>query len=62
MKENITKYEHKKSENEMAKTELHLLEETDVVYKLVGPVLVKEDHDVAQLTIDKRLGFINGEM
>ncbi len=62
LRENITKYEHKKSENEMVKNEMSFLENSDVVYKLVGPVLVKEEQDLAKQTIDKRLEFINKEM
>jgi prefoldin beta subunit len=33
-----------------------------VVYKLVGPVLIKNDLDEAKETVDKRLEFISGEM
>ena len=46
----------------MVKNEMNFLEGSDVVYKLVGPVLVKEEHEIAKITIDKRLEFINNEM
>ena len=46
----------------MVKNEMVFLEDSDVVYKLVGPVLVKEDQELAKQTIDKRLEFINKEM
>lgn len=42
--------------------ELDLLESTNTVYKLIGPVLVKQDLDEAKATVTKRLEYINGEM
>jgi chaperonin cofactor prefoldin len=33
-----------------------------VIYKQVGPVLIKNDLDEARDTVDKRLEFISGEM
>lgn len=59
---NVQTYEHKKTENEMVKKELLLLDEEDIVYKLVGPILVKEDTAEARMNVDKRLEFINKEM
>ena len=46
----------------MVKTELNYLEEGDVVYKLVGPILVKENHEEAKLNVDKRIEFISKEI
>ncbi len=46
----------------MVKNEMNFLEDTDVVYKLTGPVLVKTDHEEAKMNVDKRLEFINKEM
>jgi prefoldin beta subunit len=46
----------------MVKNEMNFIEDSDVVYKLIGPVLVKQDADEARLTVDKRLEFINKEM
>ena len=42
--------------------ELDLLEEDAVVYKLVGPVLVKQDLTDAKATVQKRLDYITKEM
>lgn len=42
--------------------ELDLLDSTNAVYKLIGPVLVKQDLDEAKSTVAKRLEYINGEM
>jgi prefoldin beta subunit len=46
----------------MVRNEMNFLEESDVVYKLIGPLLVKEEIDEAKLNVEKRLGFINKEM
>ena len=62
IKENIQNYEHKKNENEMVRNELLFLEEGDVVYKLVGPILVKENHEEAKLNVEKRIEFITKEI
>ena len=35
---------------------------SNAVYKLIGPVLVKQDLDEAKATVAKRLEYINGEM
>lgn len=35
---------------------------TNTVYKLIGPVLVKQDMDEAKATVSKRLDYITGEM
>lgn len=35
---------------------------TNTVYKLIGPVLVKQDPEEAKATVTKRLEYINGEM
>ena len=42
--------------------ELELLEDDAVVYKLVGPVLVKQDVVEARVTVKKRLDYITKEM
>ena len=42
--------------------ELKLLEEDANVYKLVGPVLVKQDLVEAKSNVNKRLEFIRGEI
>lgn len=38
------------------------MESTNTVYKLIGPVLVKQDLDEAKATVTKRLEYISGEM
>lgn len=42
--------------------ELDLLESSSTVYKLIGPVLVKQDLDEAKATVGKRLEYITGEL
>eukprot|EP00542_Grammatophora_oceanica_P011085 CAMPEP_0194027416 /NCGR_PEP_ID=MMETSP0009_2-20130614/1571_1 /TAXON_ID=210454 /ORGANISM="Grammatophora oceanica, Strain CCMP 410" /LENGTH=145 /DNA_ID=CAMNT_0038666473 /DNA_START=48 /DNA_END=485 /DNA_ORIENTATION=- len=50
------------NENEMVKQELDLVGVEDgTVYKLVGPILMKNDLDDAKQTVEKRLEFIVGE-
>jgi prefoldin beta subunit len=50
------------SENEMVKQELDLLDSSSAnVYKLVGPILLRNDLEDAQQTVAKRLEFISGE-
>ncbi len=44
------------------KKELDLLKKDDLVYKLVGPVLLKQDVIEAQQTVQKRIDYIQGEM
>ena len=38
------------------------LSEAASIYKLVGPVLLKQDHSEAVLAVDGRLEFIEKEM
>ncbi|XP_042372030.1 prefoldin subunit 6-like [Plectropomus leopardus] len=56
------KLETQLTENNIVKEELDLLDSTNIVYKLIGPVLVKQDLDEAKSTVTKRLEYINGEM
>ena len=46
----------------MVMNEMLFLEDSDIVYKLIGPVLVKQETDEAKMTVEKRLEFINREM
>ena len=39
----ISDFENKKNENNIVKSELELLDDEDVVYKLIGPILVQQD-------------------
>ncbi|XP_042349519.1 prefoldin subunit 6 [Plectropomus leopardus] len=56
------KLETQLTENNIVKEELDLLDSTNIVYKLIGPVLVKQDLDEAKSTVTKRLEYINGEI
>ncbi|XP_030251403.1 prefoldin subunit 6 [Sparus aurata] len=56
------KLETQLTENNIVKEELDLLESANIVYKLIGPVLVKQDLDEAKATVTKRLEYINGEI
>uniref|UniRef100_A0A674JZK7 Prefoldin subunit 6 n=1 Tax=Terrapene triunguis TaxID=2587831 RepID=A0A674JZK7_9SAUR len=56
------KLEAQLTENNIVKEELGLLDATNTVYKLIGPVLVKQDMDEAKATVSKRLDYIAGEM
>ncbi|XP_065191688.1 prefoldin subunit 6-like [Sycon ciliatum] len=54
--------ETQRQENVMVKEELDLLAEEANVFKMVGPVLVKQDLGEARMTVDKRLEYINKEI
>ncbi|KAI5630106.1 prefoldin subunit 6 [Silurus asotus] len=56
------KLEAQLTENNIVKEELDLLDNQNTVYKLIGPVLVKQDPDEAKATVAKRLEYINGEI
>ncbi|EFN52203.1 hypothetical protein CHLNCDRAFT_139019 [Chlorella variabilis] len=49
-------------ENEMVLQELALLAEDANVYKMIGPVLVRQDTLEARANVGKRLEFIAGEL
>ncbi|KAF1549674.1 Prefoldin subunit 6, partial [Eudyptes schlegeli] len=42
--------------------ELELLDASNAVFKLTGPVLVKQEMEEAKTTIGKRLDYITGEI
>jgi len=50
------------SENELVKKEFAQLTADNVVYKLIGPVLVKQDQSEAKSNVEKRLDFIQSEI
>ncbi len=52
------------SENRLVKEELDALGADDGagVYKLVGPALVRQTADEARQNVDKRIGYISGEL
>ena len=49
-------------ENEMVSEELKKLSSGAPVFKLVGPVLLKQDLDDAKQNVGKRIEFIQGEI
>ncbi|KAA8497097.1 Prefoldin subunit 6 [Porphyridium purpureum] len=50
------------TENQLVKSELDLLAADTNVFKLVGPILVKQDCVEAQSNVNKRIEFIEAEM
>jgi prefoldin beta subunit len=53
----------KKSENEMVMTELGFIDKDNAtIYKLVGPVLAKQDFHEAQSSVSARLAYITKEI
>ncbi|OAY76393.1 prefoldin subunit 6 [Ananas comosus] len=49
-------------ENELVLKELELLNESANVYKLIGPVLVKQDLAEAKANVKKRIEYISAEL
>ncbi|KAG1908219.1 Prefoldin [Suillus fuscotomentosus] len=60
--ENRTRLDAQLSENEMVKKEFTQLTPSNVVYKLVGPVLVPQDQNEAKTNVETRLEFIKSEI
>ena len=58
----ISNYENKKTENTIVKKELELLDDEDVVYKLIGPILVQQETGDAKIQVDSRIEMINKEI
>ncbi|KAG2320633.1 hypothetical protein Bca52824_013846 [Brassica carinata] len=56
------KYTIQLGENELVLKELDLLEEEANVYKLIGPVLVKQDLAEANANVRKRIEYISAEL
>jgi prefoldin beta subunit len=52
----------KKSENEMVLQEFNLMSGDASVYKLVGPVLAKQDSNEAKTNVEKRIEYITKEI
>ncbi|CAN8020407.1 hypothetical protein HPB47_025806 [Ixodes persulcatus] len=50
------------NENNVVKEELDLLEADAGVYKLIGPVLVKQGLEEAQQNVNKRIEYIANEL
>ncbi|CAG8489155.1 3406_t:CDS:2 [Diversispora eburnea] len=49
-------------ENELVEKEFKLLNDDSNIYKLIGPVLVKQDKPEATLNVSKRLEYIKSEI
>ena len=58
----INNFENKKNENNIVKAELALLDDEDVVYKLIGPILVQQETSDAKIQVDSRIEIINKEI
>ncbi|KAL9249666.1 Prefoldin subunit 6-like protein [Drosera capensis] len=56
------KYTVQLGENELVLKELELLKEDADVYKLIGPVLVKQDLAEANANVKKRIEYISAEL
>ncbi|KAL0311173.1 UNVERIFIED_CONTAM: Prefoldin subunit [Sesamum angustifolium] len=56
------KYTIQLGENEIVLKELDLLNEEANVYKLIGPVLVKQDLAEANANVRKRIDYISAEL
>ncbi|XP_077277248.1 prefoldin 6 [Temnothorax americanus] len=50
------------NENIMVKKELDILKEDNDVFKLIGPVLVKQELGEAKQNVDKRMDYIKAEL
>ena len=50
------------TENNGVRDELNILESDTNVFKLIGPVLVKQDLEEARQNVNKRIDYITGEM
>ncbi|KAJ7783661.1 prefoldin subunit 6 [Mycena maculata] len=50
------------SENDLVKKEFTQLAPDNIVYKQIGPVLVKQDQAEAKSNVETRLEFIRGEI
>lgn len=58
----INNFENKKNENNIVKSELSLSDEEDIVYKLIGPILVQQEIGDAKIQVDSRIEIINKEI
>lgn len=52
----------KKNENDMVLTEFKMLSEDANVFKLVGPILAKQDLSECKSNVSKRIEFIDKEI
>jgi len=50
------------TENEQVKKEFDSLKEHNTVFKLIGPVLIKQEQSEAKANVNTRIEFIKGEL
>ena len=62
MVQNKQKMIEKKSENEMVMNEFKMLDDDANVFKLVGPILAKQDLHSCKSNVQQRLDFITKEV
>ncbi|KAG8977290.1 hypothetical protein FRB90_008837, partial [Tulasnella sp. 427] len=60
--ENRQRLDAQLTENEQVQKEFAQLKSENTVYKLIGPVLVKQEQGEAKQNVEKRLEFIKGEI
>jgi len=49
-------------ENLSVSSEFSSLKDHNTIYKMVGPVLLKQSHEEAKMSVDARLSYIEGEI
>jgi len=59
---NKTQFQQQLQDNQIVMKELEVVEEDGNVYKLVGPMLIKQDLVEAKANVGKRLEYISSEM
>ncbi|KAL7316591.1 Prefoldin subunit 6 [Mucor circinelloides] len=60
--ESRQRLESQQQENELVNTEFEHLDEDSNIYKLIGPVLVKQDKSEAATNVKNRLNLISSEI
>ncbi|KIO24015.1 hypothetical protein M407DRAFT_244589 [Tulasnella calospora MUT 4182] len=60
--ENRQRLDAQLTENEQVQKEFAQLKPANTVYKLIGPVLIKQEQSEAKQNVAKRLDFIKGEI
>ncbi|KAF9161819.1 hypothetical protein DFQ27_005775 [Actinomortierella ambigua] len=60
--ESRQKLDSQLQENKLVQEEFALLKDDANIYKLIGPVLVKQDKPEAKTNVDKRIDFIQAEI
>ncbi len=60
--DNLRQLTAQKSENESVKKEFDVLEAEGAIWKLTGPLLVRQERADANANVEKRIEFINSEM